>query len=62
LLLLTLWQVRQGETDTIMLFDWWVWFDIDREKCPVIYWCIIGAQAGLGVGLTLHGIFKDALN
>jgi hypothetical protein len=59
LLLYTLWQVRQGETDTIFLFDWWLWFDISREKNPIIFWCCIFAQTSAGVGLVIHGFIKS---
>jgi hypothetical protein len=58
LLLLTFWEFRRGETDTLILFDWWLWFDIDRESHPLIYWCIIGAQTAIGIGMVIQGLIK----
>nr|WP_086937398.1 hypothetical protein [Thaumasiovibrio occultus] len=56
LLLLTLWDYRNEETDTIWILDTWFWFDIRRESFPMLYWCILAIQAVSGLGLIGYGI------
>ena len=56
LLLVTFWEFRRGESDTIFLLDWWLWFDVSQSKTPLLYWLAIAAQAIAGIVLIVKGL------
>ena len=56
LLLVTFWEFRRGESDTIFLLDWWLWFDVSQAKTPVLYWMALAAQAIAGIVLIVKGL------
>ncbi len=48
---------HEGESDTIFLLDWdWIWFDLDRESHPVLYWVAIAAQVTAGLTAISVGV------
>ena len=56
LLLLTYWEYRRDETDTVLIFEWWAWFDVSRASFPLFYWTILTVQAVAGVVLIIQGL------
>jgi len=56
-LLLTAWDFFRDETNTILIFDRWSWFDISRQSSPLTFWVIIIIQIGIGLSLIFKGLF-----
>lgn len=55
LLLITYRDYHHDETDTMFLFDWWLWFDVSRADTPLLFWACIGAQLIAAFGLIICG-------
>ena len=55
LIALTIWDLLKEETDTILVLDWWGWFDVSKASHPIAYWLIIAFQFGLGVYFLYQG-------
>ncbi|RZF83010.1 MULTISPECIES: hypothetical protein [Pseudoalteromonas] len=58
-LAITYWDYRKEETDTVLLLDWWVWFDVSKARFPVLYWLIITLQSAGGLALVLYGLINS---
>lgn len=55
-LFLTAWDFFRDETDTLLIFDRWPWFDISRQSSPLTFWVIIIIQIGIGLSLIFKGL------
>ncbi len=44
ILVATLRDIQRQRTDTVSIFPWWAWFDVSKEKSPILFWTCISAQ------------------
>jgi hypothetical protein len=58
LLVITYWDYRRAETDTVFLLEWWAWFDVSRSSWPTLYWLCISVQL-IGVVVLLICGFRN---
>ncbi|MCX4028562.1 hypothetical protein H0A36_14520 [Endozoicomonas sp. SM1973] len=59
LIVLTIWEIRSDTTDPSMLFDYinpLDYFDITRDKHPIMFWSIISFQLVIGFSLIVYGL------
>ncbi len=56
LLAITYWDSQREETDTVLLLEWWAWFDVSKEEHPTLFKTIIYIQTIIGIGMIVVGL------